>query len=224
MTGYRAARASYAQLSNDRDVRRALYAEQKHVCAYCERPLAKIHEADHRTRIEHFHPQSDIVGQTPACVSQSGASDLSLAPTQWSNMLLCCDGNERAGRDYTCDKAKGSADICATFRNPKSVPAGQELLVTIERDGRALAALGMPPGAQQVIDGVLGLNNPHLVRARRERVRTIKAELFEQQRKHHGLSAGQKVAAAQRLRAQAAQPNFAYATVNLTIARQLSLN
>jgi uncharacterized protein (TIGR02646 family) len=173
---YRAARATYGELSADKDIRRALRDQQKGLCAYCERRLRDVERDDHRTRIEHFHPQAGTRWDAD-CQVCSGAGSQADSPTTWTNLLLCCDGNEHAGEDFTCDKLKNNTDICSEFRNPR-VFAGSALVVINAIDGTAQAAPGLPAGAGGVVDEVLNLNAKHLIDARLSLLQAIRRELM----------------------------------------------
>jgi uncharacterized protein (TIGR02646 family) len=155
--------ASYKDVSSNGSVRQALWDQQNRRCAYCERTIRNPERIDHRTKIEHFHPQSGGAWNAD-CARASGATDESKAPTTWGNLLLCCDGNELARTERTCDTSKSNTDICSDIRNPKSWHGAS--LVVIDNSGRAKPAAGLPPEASKVVNEVLNLNSPELVRAR----------------------------------------------------------
>lgn len=155
---YRADGGSYAKLPRDlRDKMLAeLRAEQNERCAYCCRELAA------NVRIEHFHPQSQVVDNA-ACKSHTGAraeSDVSLT---WANLLLCCCGDEGSGKDTHCDVTKKDTDICRDFPNPKTHPT-KGLLFRAKRDGTVVAGSS---ATQHVIDKVLCLNCRQLASERK---------------------------------------------------------
>lgn len=153
---------------------------------------------------------------TTDCARASGVASAARAAIAWSNLLLCCDGNEHAGRDYTCDKRKHDTDICADFVNPQRWSGGA--LVTVERDGRVKARPGLPVGADHVITTVLNLNSPEIIRARRS-VLAARRELIDRVRtKNHGLSPRQRVDIAERLRKDAASSEYGAVLLSLAAA------
>ncbi len=186
----RASGGTYEEMSGVAAVRQALYDEQGGICAYCEQ-LLSLPEAEtgpgrkgrHKTKIEHFHPRHSKTSEDDACLRESGEAQLQHADTAWSNMLLCCHGGlDGANVESHCDTRKDGADICARFRNPKTTSV--QRLATVEPDGRLVAASGMPHGAQDVIDGVLGLNNRGLVRGRHEFVRALRRRIAQKKQTH----------------------------------------
>jgi len=209
----RAAKAEFDELSSDPAIRRALWDEQSGRCAYCERTLRDPARPDHQTRIEHFHPQSGRVW-TADCSLCSGAIDNHDASTRWTNLLLCCDGHQVAGSDFTCDKSKAATDICADFRNPKLWT--HEQVVVVDRGGRALPGTGLPTGAEAVVDVVLNLNARHLVAARKAVIAAQLRELGRMRAINGGLTVKQRAKFAARLRAEAETAEFASAL--LTVA------
>lgn len=197
---YRALNAAFAELSSDPAIRRALWNEQGGRCAYCERRLRNPGHPDHRTRIEHFHPQS-APAWSADCAICSGAEDNGDAPTQWRNLLLCCDGNEHSHREFTCDKSKADTDICGRFRNPKTWTRGQ--VAVVDRGGRARPGAGLPAGAPAVVDHVLNLNAEHLVGARKSLIAAYQRKLGRK-----GLTAAQREQCAARLRREASTAEY----------------
>lgn len=226
ITQFRATGATYRQLSGVRAIRKLLLDEQGGVCAYCERPLRLREGEKHRTKIEHFHPRhlSKAASLLPQqCGMASGASSALRAQTEWTNMLLCCDGGQRPGTGpRTCDTKKDRAHICERFRNPKNVPAGAELLVRIDPlTGRAVAANWLPAGAQEVIDDVLNLNADQLIRARLTRLEPFLAELRIRKAKLHGMTTAQRRDHSRAIRDMAAAPGFEFRSAVLSIASAL---
>lgn len=214
---YRADRAEFSVFSSDPATRYALWEQQRAKCAYCEKRLRDPSELNHRTRIEHFHPQSsDTWGAD--CAHCSGAASNDEAPTTWSNLLLCCDGYEAAGETYTCDKSKANQDICAEFRNPKSWQA--EKLVSVSRAGRAEPASGLPPGADVVIDVVLNLNAKHLVDARKAVISAWRKRIVAHRDRHKGWTPKRRAEMIDRLRTAADSDE--YAAVLLSLADTLA--
>lgn len=197
-------RATYSELSSDPAVRRALWKEQGHRCAYCERRLRNPERSDHGTKIEHFHPQSSSLW-TSDCQRNVGASNSDLASVSWGNLLLCCDGGEGSGRNFTCDTAKASQEICASFRNPKN--ASVEFLVDIDNSGRASSVAGLPQGSYEVVETVLNLNADHLVAARRRVILELKKR-ESGRRKNGNLSSNDRDILIERLREAARESDF----------------
>ncbi|MCS5713520.1 hypothetical protein NVV95_03010 [Herbiconiux sp. CPCC 205716] len=208
--------ADFSQLSSDTAIRRALWEQQSRRCAYCERRLKDPSKPDHRTRIEHFHPQSSDLWDGD-CEEASGTVKQDKAPTSWKNLLLCCDGNERAGASYCCDKSKAGREICAVFRNPKSWPL--PALVNVDRAGYATVALGLPHTADAVIKETLNLNADHLVSARKAVLAARIQQIEQQRRKHRGLTHAMRIEIIGRLRKDAESAEFG--AVLLSIADRL---
>jgi len=206
----------FKQISSDPALRRALWDRQNGRCAYCERVLRNPASVDHRTRIEHFHPQGGMVWAAE-CAKQCGVSSDADAPVAWSNLLLCCDGNERAGRDFTCDKLKHDTDICSDFINPQRWTGGP--LLTIGRDGRATPRPGLPARADLVVNAVLNLNSVELVKARKSVLTARRALIERVKTRSHGLSPKQRADMAQRLRRDAETQE--YGTVLISLADTL---
>jgi len=96
---------------------------------------------------------------------QSGSSSLDDSDTTWTNLVLCCNGEDGKAESYRhCDVTKGATDICATFRNPKTYAAPR--LLDVQGGGRVVPVPGMPAGAEGVVEDVLRLNRASLVRVR----------------------------------------------------------
>ncbi|MQY31731.1 hypothetical protein NRB56_73410 [Nocardia sp. RB56] len=212
----RSAHATFAELSSDPAIRRALWTEQAGRCAHCERILRDPAHPDHRTRIEHFHPQS-ASAWTSDCSRCSGATGNQDAPTRWTNLLLCCDGNEGAGSDFTCDKSKSDKDICGDFRNPKTW--SHDRLLVVDRDGRIRPGSGLPPRAGKVADEVLKLNAKRLVIIRRKIIGARTREINKIRAKNHGLTDNMRDKRISRLHTEASTAE--YASALLTVADHL---
>jgi uncharacterized protein (TIGR02646 family) len=212
LTTLRAQGATYEMVRSDPSVRRALWESQGKRCAYCERSLRDPARDDHRTRIEHFHPQAGVKWDED-CRRASGVSDNAHAPTTWSNLLLCCDGNELAGKDFTCDKSKADEDICSDFRNPKSWH-GQRLL-HIDRFGHARPMDGLPIGATRIIEEVLNLNSKYVVDARKSVQNARRRYVQQQQVLRHGLTPRQRSQIAERFRKDAETSEYGSALLSL---------
>ncbi|MGW5922832.1 hypothetical protein ACWFPY_27915 [Nocardia fluminea] len=197
---YRAKGAGFSEMSADPAIRRALWDEQRGRCAYCERVLRDPSRPDHLTRIEHFHPQrgSSWGSDCGACTGAGSSSD---AQTKWTNLLLCCDGSESAGANFTCDKSKNNRHVCEDFRNPKLWHS--ESLVCIERSGKALPATGLPSDADRVVNAALNLNARHLVDVRREIISARAREINKLKARNRGLNIAQRTLIATNLRKEA---------------------
>ncbi|MEG8036451.1 hypothetical protein QP157_14390 [Sphingomonas sp. LR61] len=210
-TELRAARAPYSKFSSEPSIRRRLWEQQGGRCAYCERKLRRWDHVNHRTRIEHFHPQHGLVW-TATCKGQSGASDHESAPTTWKNMLLCCNGQEHLAETdlHRCDKKKDNTDVCEDFRNPRDWHGYR--LVDVKRSGKAFAVSGLPHGAQNVIDSVININDPDLVKTRRN----LWASLEKKVAHLYQASVADRAAVAAYLREQA--KTAAFATTYLSLA------
>jgi uncharacterized protein (TIGR02646 family) len=204
--------------------REQLYQDQKGLCAYCERKIrpddGSILKA-HKTVIEHFHPQHGSMLRSN-CELASGAKDQPSSRSEWTNLLLCCDGNRNSGGAPCCDNSKGDSDICADFRNPKQVPATLECLVDVGNSGRLSAKKhSMPDGADEVIDTELGLNSSELIEARRRKITELKRRLSRAQALKHGLNKAQKDEFARKIREEADQFGFEFPSAYLAVAQQL---
>lgn len=75
----------------DKDIlRRQLAEEQGYICAYC---MQRISIQSNETKIEHVMPQTKFP----------------LKQLDYSNLLLCCNGNDKSSKKYQhCDTKKGS--------------------------------------------------------------------------------------------------------------------
>jgi uncharacterized protein (TIGR02646 family) len=211
------ASAAFSNVSSSSAIRQALWDRQRGRCAYCERALRAPSRDDHRTRIEHFHPHKGKAWSAD-CARQSGVSTAEQAAVAWSNLLLCCDGNEHAGRDFTCDKLKHDTDICSNFVNPQRWTAGA--LVEVGSDGRVTARSGLPSRANHVIDMVLNLNAVELVKARKAVLAARRREIQKVKTKHQGLSLRRRLEMADRLREDAKRSE--YGAVLISIAERLT--
>jgi uncharacterized protein (TIGR02646 family) len=203
---------------SDSSLRRALWDQQGGRCAYCERRLRDPSRDDHRTKIEHSHPQSSSKWDSD-CKSCSGASNHASTATTWRNLLLCCDGNELAGENFTCDTSKAGTDICSDFRNPKHWTQGDRL-VEIDRSGFAKPRPGLPNAAATVIGSVLYLNAKALVEARMLVLSPRRKAINHQRRLHHGRRASldSQIAAILRLDATTSE----YGSTLLSLADELT--
>lgn len=218
LTTLRAQGATYDMVRSDSSLRRALWEQQGGRCAYCERGLRDPSRDDHHTKIEHFHPQSSSKWDSD-CRSCSGAANHAKTTTTWRNLLLCCDGNESAGQDFTCDTSKADIDICSDFRNPKHWTQGDRL-VDIDRSGFAKPRPGLPNAATTVIDDVLNLNAKALVEARMRVLSARRKAINQQRRLNHGRVANLDAQMAARLRRDAA--NSEYGSTLLSLADELA--
>lgn len=211
-----AAKAAYSQLSSEPAIRQALWDQQGGYCAYCERKLRPPTALNHQSRIEHFHPQNGTIWTTD-CRLCSNAQNDDEAPTSWLNLLLCCDGNEHLGRQFTCDKLKDNTDICSHFRNPKQWKGAN--LVSIDREGRAVAVDGLPMGAENVVDKVFNLNADHLIKVRKNIINAWRREVVNIKKKNNGLSPQEISRLADRIRKNASDRE--YPSTQLSVADQL---
>lgn len=155
--------ATFTALQSVPEVRAALANEQGGCCAYCEQRLTL--GVDHNTRIEHFHPQSGAA-VSGHCQSQCGASNPADAAIEWTNLLLCCDGNS-PDRAPICDVSKKSADVCDGLRNPKRAPVTVDTLVDVDVRGNVSPRAAVDAGLAEVyLNDTLNLNHEFLVRNR----------------------------------------------------------
>lgn len=161
---YRSTAGTYAELPKDlkNSIRDSLRDEQQGFCAYCCRRLGDD------VRIEHFHPQKATAENEP-CMAATGISKPADTGLRWTNLLLCCPGDE-GGKETHCDVAKRDTDICQCFPNPKNA-GPPKLLVRAMPDGRVIAATTLGPGAKPVIDEVLRLNCSQLINERKAQLR-----------------------------------------------------
>ncbi len=145
------------------DVRQALHAEQRALCAYCSRRIqpASFHRisAPSGTKIEHHAPRSLHAERM----------------FDWDNLLAVCGGQEHVGDDVvsTCDTARGNAPLNVHPALPS--PPTPERVFEFRRHPPedqeppfpGVWIHGKTPEAQSDID-VLNLNAEHLVRRRRD--------------------------------------------------------
>lgn len=218
---HRANNSSYTQLSADTAIRQALFDEQRGLCAYCERALVRPADDGHqtrRTRIEHFHPQHPAEGAATrqACLMRSGATSVNDYDTTWTNLLLCCDGEEARGKPYRhCDVTKANTDICTTFRNPKTDPRPR--LLDVQGGGRVVPVAGMPAEAAAQVENVLKLNGPSLVKTRDRLFSAfIRQIAAEKRRQPYGLTSARRQTLKARLHAAAI--TGPYPSVALSVA------
>lgn len=203
---HRANRSTYDDLSGDPAIRQALFEEQHGLCAYCEQRLVYTSGGEHRTRIEHFHPQHPKDGTAISaqdCRTRSGASQLDDSDTTWKNLVLCCHGEEGRAEHYRhCDVTKSATDICSTFRNPKTY-AGPRLL-RVEGGGNVVPLPGLPVGAADVVDDILMLNGPSLLKVR-QRLFSAQMKLIAREKRQplYGLTPARRKALRAHLETQA---------------------
>jgi uncharacterized protein (TIGR02646 family) len=134
------------------DLRAALLHEQGFLCGYC---MKRINHADERvatTRIEHIKCQT---------VDRKEDTSRSL---DYNNMILCCDGGEKEGRDFHCDKLKQDSDLSFS-------PLDERVLQLFTFSGSGIMqatdfSIQAEIGDKNNI-GVLNLNNARLVRNRK---------------------------------------------------------
>ena len=173
------------------ELRQALYDAQFGECAYCCAPLNPDEVIIDRragtrtvnkgnTRIEHFHPRAKRVVDKLACSSESGVPINGDPQVAWSNLLLCCAGDELNKPPSHCDASKQETDICGPFKNPSLVATGHDLLVTMRADGYLAVrpevfvnCAGGHPAAQRVVDEVLNLNSTQLKQRRSTQVMAL---------------------------------------------------
>lgn len=216
---HRANRSTYVQLSSEDAIRKALFDEQRGLCAYCERQLHYALGGSHKTRIEHFHPQNPAAGSTldaHACRMASGASPLGDSDTTWTNLLLCCDGQEAQGAGLQhCDVTKRDADICAAFRNPKTFRGPR--LLDVHHDGRVVPIPQLPSGAACVVEDVLMLNRKSLTTVRGRLYRSLFSQIAREKRQPpFGMTAARRTALRATLTARAR--DNPHPTVTLSVA------
>lgn len=159
-----------------RSIRQALLAVQHGECAYC---CGKLDTRD--TRIEHFHPQSRHVANE-ACATESGVQVGGDSRVAWTNLLLCCDGDETNKCLSHCDVSKSASDVCKQFLNPSRIASPRDLLVGMRSDGYLVARPSVFPdvvAAQAVLDEILNLNSDHMSRRRALQVGPLWAEYLQ---------------------------------------------
>lgn len=211
-------------------IRDQLRDDQLGVCAYCERRIMQTRDDD--VVIEHFHPRSDGLlwerrsqseWTASSCGQQSGAPSHLKSTTAWTNLLLSCPGKGPSRSDgkieTTCDRHKGSTDICESFHNPKL--SHLEQLIDIDRGGRAVPSAGMPADASRIVNEVLNLNAQFLIEDRRSLIAAQIREYNKAKDKHKGLTAKQKLQIAARIRDRAQQPGTAYRSALLSYANEI---
>lgn len=128
-------------------IRKQLFAEQKHLCAYCMRKIKK--EEEQNATIEHWLPVSVDATKT----------------LDYNNMMLCCDGGRKITKTphiVCCDAAKEDKSI-------KISPYNREQMERIRyRSSGRIEVCPTDENLQNDIDNVLKLNgeidkNGHLI-------------------------------------------------------------
>lgn len=160
--------AKFTGLSSEAkaDIRNHLLSEQKNRCAYCERHLRE----DHKTVIEHFHPQNNNGNGGKNCEREIGGGRLSRSDVESGNLLISCDGHKQNQKSkLTCDAQKGGDDICDRFHNPKHQKYSRTL-VSVDLSGQIHAERfpSTKEDAQDVIDNILNLNDDYLCKSRKQ--------------------------------------------------------
>lgn len=212
----RQAGADYKSLARETQIRRTLWDQQHGLCAYCEKQLPRPDSVNHRTKIEHFHPQN-TEEWTEECATCSNAASTLDASTSWKNLLLVCEGRDGGSKDLTCDSAKGNTDICSRFRNPKIWTHSS--LATVDHTGRLTPVTGLPAGAAEVIDSVLNLNAAHLVNVRRAFLVRFKKQKDAKRSRNQKLTRRERDKLAASLEKSALETDFP--TTYLSFAKRL---
>ncbi|MFT4927488.1 MAG: hypothetical protein ACI8WB_003599 [Phenylobacterium sp.] len=172
----------------DKAVKRALLADQRMLCAYCEIDLKLGHGIGlDDFRVEHFHPEN------PHNPPPNYALD-------WQNMLGCCSGGNARGvtnsntrftsPDHSCDVPKGNHVWDDLILNPlHDVPTFPRLFKFAEQDDdganyspivvdETRCPVSFQNKAQSTIDR-LHLNANRLKRFRFTAIDTLKEQLIE---------------------------------------------
>lgn len=102
---------------NKNELRLSLAEEQGYLCAYC---MSRLSQDLSNTKIEHCRSQTDYPSEK----------------LNYTNLLLCCKGNEKKGQKQTdlhCDSKKGGKSFSY---NPAELPNNMDKLIQYKRDGR----------------------------------------------------------------------------------------
>lgn len=210
-------RQEFSTFVKDADLRSHLWNEQNGRCAYCECHIRHVeHPKGHNTKIEHFHPFETSSWESD-CAGCSGATSTVEGRIEIRNLLLVCEGNEKNTMPTTCDTLKDNTDICTRFRNPKGRRG--EMLVWVDKRGRAVAVPSLPDGAQEVVDSVLNLNADHLIEARMTILTKFKENYIALNRMRRGISNAEKERIKDQYRKLADEQE--YSATYLSIANRL---
>lgn len=164
------ARGQFERLDKSK-LRATMYTEQGRLCVYCER---RLQEAPPFPRIDHWRPLSLN-------------HDVAL---HWKNLYVCCPSND------TCDGSKGDRALKCDPAD-QDLPWPTELLyervlgftsggeMYVRKDVTAAdatlqalrLAIGGPPDAADRQEGVLNLNHPALVAARKAAIDSEKTRI-----------------------------------------------
>lgn len=99
-----------------RTIRARLLKDQGGICAYCEINLREVNQ-----QIAHFHPKSDLAGQTNWAL-------------KWSNLWLSCKGGSQTWmndhdeyspplpENLSCDEFKGNNNLDGIVLTPSGIP------------------------------------------------------------------------------------------------------
>lgn len=126
------------------EMRKALHAEQRGLCAYCMRKLP----AASRTTVEHWKPRS------------APTTD----PFEWSDLLAVCEGK---GKAHTCDRRRGDSPL--TLHPARRVP-DVEAIVSFRLDGRLVVQDGTYEHDARTL---LGLDDLLLTRSRKQAIDAV---------------------------------------------------
>lgn len=121
--------------------KRALFAEQGHLCCYCGRRIV-----DGDSHVEHFVPRSPKTGDPSLTFS-------------WDNLLASCQANLTRGDPIHCGIKKGDWYDASLLVSP--LDASCEARFRFELDGRVRAAHEADPAAAETIRR-LDLDGPRL--------------------------------------------------------------
>lgn len=120
-------------------IRTALLHEQGGLCAYC---MGRI--SDDALKIEHF-------------VSRHHYPQMGLS---YDNLLACCTGGEKKGKERHCDSAKGSTSITCSPLNEQCINS-----LSYDLDDGSIHSSHAP--WEQELNDVLQLNIPKLKQMRK---------------------------------------------------------
>jgi uncharacterized protein (TIGR02646 family) len=151
--------------SADKDaLREALLVEQGHICGYCMRRIDFVRGRTTDTRIEHVKPQSHSL--------EEGNIDETM---DYSNMILCCNGDIEGNNDekkFHCDRSRKNKPLSCS-------PLDLEDMKTISyssKDGRVKSSNEQ---YDKEINDILNLNHPLLAANRLAALKGLIVKLGE---------------------------------------------
>lgn len=140
-------------------LRQALLEEQGGLCGYCMRrvnfELGKVTD----TRIEHIKPRTLSLAE--------GKPEETM---DYSNMILCCNGDIGGDKNFHCDVSKGEKEIHFT-------PFDQAVIDTISYSSKDGSIKSSNDVYDKDLNDVLNLNHPRLAANRRAVIKALTTQM-----------------------------------------------